>query len=115
MEQGLKSVAHIYSQFTNTVFGLLPKTQNISQMLTLIDMCAKDLFSVYMDNYIRTATTFDAMYTFLYNNYFLRFAFGSVYLLRKKTKAFIDTLELLRFEKSYSRLTLSAKHHNKIK
>lgn len=36
MGQGLKSTAHTYSQFIDTVFGPLPKVQDIPQMPTLI-------------------------------------------------------------------------------
>lgn len=115
MEQRLKGVAHTYSQFINTVFGPLPKVQNILQVPTLIGVCQKNLFGVYIDNHIGVAKTFDAMYIFLYNSDFSRIAFGLVYLSKKKTRAFIDTLEPLGFEKSCGRLRPSAKHQDKIK
>lgn len=57
--------------------------------------------------------TFNTMYIFLYNRYFFRVAFELVYLLKKKIKAFIDTLELLGFKKSYGRLKPSAKYQKK--
>lgn len=115
MEQGLKDAAHIYSQFTNTVFELLPKMQNIWQIPTLIGVCQKNSFSVYINDYIRAVKIFDAMYTFLYNSYFLRVVFNLMYLLEKKIRAFIDNLELLGFERSCRRLKPSAKHWDKIK
>lgn len=83
-------------------------------MPTLIDIYAKDLFGVYMNNHIGAAIIFDTMYTFLHNNYFLRIAFNLIYLLEKKIKAFIDILKLLEFEESCNRLRSSAKHYNKI-
>ncbi len=114
MGQGFKGTAHTYSQFINTVFGPLPKTQNISRMLTLIGVRAEDSFGIYMDDHIGAAITFDAIYTFLHNSYFPRVAFDPVYLSGKKTKAFMNTLELLGFEGSRGWLRPSAKHCNKI-
>ena len=83
-------------------------------MPILIGICAENSFDVYIDNHIGTVTTFYTMYIFLYNGYFPRIVFGPVYLLGKKIKAFIDTLKLLRFEKSHSGLKSLAKYCNKI-
>lgn len=110
----MKSAAHTYSQFTYTVFGLLQKVQNILQIPTFIGVRQKDSSSVYINDYIRAVKTFNAMYTILYNNYFLRVAFGLMYLLGKKIRAFIDNLELLGFERSCGGLKPSAKHRDKI-
>ena len=63
---------------------------------------------------IEAAKIFDAMYAFLSDSYFPRVAFGPVYLSGKKTKAFMNILELLGFEGSRGRLRPSAKHWNKI-
>lgn len=112
--QGLKGAAHTYSQFTDTVFGPLPKVQDIPRMPTLIGVRQEDSFGVYMDDHIGAAKTFDAMYAFLRDSYFPRVAFGPVYLSGKKTKAFMDTLELLGFEGSHGGLRPSAKHLNNI-
>lgn len=83
-------------------------------MPILIDICQKNLFGVYINNHIRAAKIFDAIYTFLHNNYFLRVAFGLMYLLGKKTREFIDILKLLEFERNCRRLKPLAKHQNKI-
>lgn len=56
------------------------------QMPELIDMHAKDLFGVYLDNYIEAAITLDVIYIFLYNSYFPKVAFGLVYLMEKNQK-----------------------------
>ena len=79
MGQGLKGAAYTFSQFIDTVFGPLPKVQDIPRMSTLIGVRQKDLFGMYIDNYIGAAKTFDVMYTFLSDSYFLKVAFGSVY------------------------------------
>lgn len=89
--------------------------QNISQIPTLIGVRQKDSFSVYINDYIRVVKTFDTIYTFLYNSYFLRVVFDLMYLLGKKIRAFIDNLELLGLERSCGGLKPSAKHWNKIK
>lgn len=112
--QRLKDVAYIYSQFTNTIFGLLPKVQKILQMPTFINICKKNLFNIYINDYIGAAKIFEAIYIFLYDNYFLRVAFGLIYLSEKKTKAFVNILKLLGFEKSCEGLRPSVKHQNKI-
>lgn len=114
MKQGLKDVAHIYSQFTNNVFGLLLKTQNIFQMPIFIVMHADNSLSVYMNDHIEAATPFDFIYIFLHNSHFSRIAFNLIYLEEKKIKAFMDILKLLEFEKSCHRLKSLAKHCNKI-
>lgn len=114
MGEGLKNTTHIYSQFTDIFFRPQPKTQNICQDFTLINMHIEDLFRVYINDHIRATPIFEAIYIFLHNSYFSRVVFGPVYSSGKKTKAFIDILELLKFQKSCSGLTFLAKHRNKI-
>lgn len=113
--QKLKDAAYTYIQFTNNVFGLLPKVHNVPQMPIFINIYQEDSFSIYMDNHIGAAKIFDTMYTCLYKSYFLRVAFGPVYLLGKKTGAFINILKLFEFEKSHKGLRPSVKHKDKIK
>lgn len=98
--QRLKSAAHKYSRFTNTVFGHLPKVENIPQMPNLIGIRKEYSFGVYMDDRIGAAKTFEAMYAFLPDCYFQKVVFGPVYLSGKKTKTSVDTLELVGFEGS---------------
>lgn len=69
---------------------------------------------MYIDDHIGAVKTFYVMYAFLNDSYFSRVVFGPVYLLEKKTKVFMDTLEFLGFEKSRGRLRPLAKHQNKI-
>lgn len=78
-------------------------------------MYIKDLFGVYIDDHNRVVTTFDTMYMFLYNSYFLRVVFSLVYLLGKMIKIFIDMLQLLGFKSYWDRLRFLAKYWNKIK
>ncbi len=47
-----EGAAHTYGQFTDTIFGPLPRTQNTSRMPTLIGVRAEDSFGVYMDDHI---------------------------------------------------------------
>lgn len=83
-------------------------------MPTFIDIYKKNSFDVYINNYIGAAKIFQAIYTFLHDNYFSRVVFGLVYLLKKKIKAFVNILKLLGFEQSCKKLKLSAKYQNKI-
>lgn len=55
------------------------------------------------------------MYIFLNNNYFSKVAFSLMYLLGKKTKAFIDILKPLKLKKCYKKLRLLVKYQDKIK
>lgn len=75
-------------------------------MSIFIGVRQKNLFVVYTNNHIGAVKTFDVMYTFLRDSYFTKVAFGLVYLLEKKIKAFIDILELLGFEKNCKKLRL---------
>lgn len=110
MGQGLKGAADTYNQFTNTVFGPLSKVQNISPIPILIGVHLKDLFGMYKNDHIRAAKTFHFIYAFLRKSYFPEVAFGLIYLLEKKTKAFMDILELLGFKESCKKLRPLAKH-----
>lgn len=67
-----------------------------------------------MDDHIEVATIFNVMYIFLHNSYFPWVAFRPVYPSAKKKKAFMDTLELLGFERRRGGLRPPAKHRNKI-
>jgi len=50
-----------------------------------------------MDDYAATAEDFDLIFTFLYNDYFLRAVFRLVYLVSYKIYIFTNNLELLGF------------------
>lgn len=54
------------------------------------------------------------MFEFLHKVYFPRVIFGPVYLSGIRTRAFVSTFELLRFERSQGGLHPSAKHRKKI-
>lgn len=115
MSQGLKSTAYTFSQFFITIFEPLSKVHNILQMPTFLSIYQENLFGIYIDNYFRTAKTFDTIYAFLRDSYFSRIVFSLMYLLKKKIKAFMNIVKLLKFEKSCRRLKLLAKYWNKIK
>jgi hypothetical protein len=104
MRQGLKEASYTYLQFIDLVFGFLLKTNLVVATLLIISTFANRGFSSFMNDYIGRFVDFDSLFEFLYKKYFLRIAFGPVYLSEQKTKAFIDTLDLIGFTKSVKEL-----------
>lgn len=68
MGQGLKGAAHTYSQFSDLVFCPLPATCNksIPRQDTIIGTKENSAFSIYMDNHVGAAKSFDAIFEFLH-------------------------------------------------
>ena len=54
-------------------------------------------FCPFVDDHMGAATSFEAMFDFLHNEYFPRVAFGPLYLSGKKTHMFTDSLEMVGF------------------
>ena len=97
MKQGLKGGAHTYAQFTDLVFGPLPKGETTSCMDSIIRTHESNGFSPFIDDHIGGFTDFNSQFRFLHEMYFPWIAFGPVYLSGAKTKAFIKMLELIGF------------------
>ena len=116
MEQGLKGAAHTYSQFSDLVFGPLPGTSNgkVKRESKFIGRNKDAVFSIYMDDQVASACGFDAMYEFLATKYFLRVAFGPLYLSGKKTRVCDDRIEILGYEGNEGGLMPSLKHRQQI-
>lgn len=110
MGQGLTRAAHTYSQFSNIIFGPLPKTDKVPRMPTIIGTGDKTLFGLYMNDYLSLTRTFGDMFKFLHKIYFSYVVFGPVYLIRKKIFAFDDKLDILGFERTGEGLRPSSKH-----
>jgi hypothetical protein len=100
MGQGLKGSAHTYSQFTDLIFGPLPKTDKVAAMLSLIGNHLEGGFTLFMDNHLGGFMDFDTQFRFLHEKYFPRIAFGPVYLSGRKTNAFCNFLNILGFTNS---------------
>ena len=84
MGQGLIGAPHTYSQFTDMVFGHLPKTTIVPAQSSLIGDHGDWGFSLFMDDYIGAAISFKAIFNFLHHYYFLCAIFGPVYLALTK-------------------------------
>lgn len=67
-------------------------------MLTIISIKEKTIFGLYIDDHLSLIKTFEDMYQFLHETYFLHIAFGLVYLIGKKMFPFNDKLDMLGFE-----------------
>src|SRR5437762_9342352 len=114
MGQGLKGGAHTYAQFTDLVFGPLPKSETTPRTDSIIGTHGNGGFSPFMDDHIGGFTDFDSEFKFLHEMYFPRIAFGPVYLSGAKTKAFVRTLELIGFMGSPDGLRPSIRHRDRI-
>lgn len=121
MGQGLKGACATYSQFGDMVFGPLPKVQaDIEQgiqasqaMPTLIGSHGETAFTLFMDDHMGAADSFEALFDFLHLKYFPRVAFGPVYLSGHKTHVFTDSLEMVGFTGGVDGLRPAAKHREK--
>ena len=67
-----------------------------------------------MDDHIRAAIFFEAMFNFLHKYYFPRTCFGPVYLAPYKTFVFTDQIDFVGFTKDKNELRPSMKHRDRI-
>lgn len=102
----------MYSQFNDMVFGHLPKTQAAPAQLTPIRDHGNWGFSLFMDDQIGAAISFEAMFSFLHQYYFSRTSFGPVYLAPHKTFVFTDQLDFIGFTGDKNGLRPSMKHQD---
>lgn len=68
-----------------------------------------------MDDHVAFAWGFDAIYEFLNTKYYLRVAFGPIYLAGKKTKVCNDRIEISGYERNKRGLKPSLKHCKQIR
>lgn len=78
MGQHLMSVPHTYFQFNDMVFGYLPNTTIVLAQPSLIGDYGDWRFSLFMDDHIGAAISFEAMFNFLHRYYFSQASSGSV-------------------------------------
>lgn len=110
MCQGLVGAPHAYSQFSDMVCGQLPKTQAPPAQPSLIGDHNDWGFSLFMDDHIGAAISFEAMFDFLHYHYFPHIIFGPVYLTPHKTFVSTDQLDFLGFTGDENGLRPSMKH-----
>ena len=115
MGQGLIGAPHTYSQFSDMVFGHLPKTTTVPAQSSLIGDHGDWGFSLFMDDHIGAAISFEAMFDFLHHYYFPRAIFGPVYLAPHKTFIFTDQLDFVGFTGDKNGLRPSMKHRERIR
>ncbi len=115
MSQGLIGAPHIYSQSSDMVFGHLPKTATVPAQQSLIGDHGNWGFSLFMDDHIGAAISFEAIFNFLHEYYFPRANFGPVYLAPHKTFVFTDQLDFVGFTGDKNGLRLSIKHRDRIR
>lgn len=77
------------------MFGYLPKTTTVSAQSSLIRDHDDWRFSLFMDDHIGAAISFEAIFNFLYHYYFPRTIFGPVYLAPGKIFVLQISLTLL--------------------
>ena len=84
-------------------------------MPTLTGNHSDHAFTVFIDDHGSSASTYDALFQFLHEQYFPRCAFGPGYLSGHKTNFFSNSLEVLGFQGSAEGLKPSIKHQDKIR
>lgn len=115
MGQGLKGASHTYAQFGDLTFGHLPKTEIVPAQDTILKDHGDAAFTIFADDHIGAATSFDSMFEFLHEKYFPRAAFGPIYLAPKKTFLFMDQLDFIGFTGSHGTLRPSMRHKRRIR
>ena len=111
MNQELKSASHTYAQYSNQTFGHLPPdNKGTNEHKLLIRDFKNAMFAPFMDDHVGSVITFDAIFEFLHTKYFLKCAFGLIYLALKKTHVFTDQLNFIGFTNSTKRLWPLIKH-----
>ena len=106
MGQGLTGGTHTYSRFRDLVFGAIPSgiedSDGNREVLDGADSLIGDHGSVAFDGMIDdsygSATTFEAMYRFLREQFFPRCAWGPMYLKDSKSYFFCDSLDFVGLE-----------------
>lgn len=115
ISQGLKNALHIYAQYLDLMFGHLPPdNKKTNKYQLLIGDHRNAAFTLFVDDYVGLATIFDAMFEFLHTKYFLRCAFGPIYLAPKKTHTFTNQLDFIGFTGNTEELWPSIKHRKQI-
>lgn len=97
------------------VFGYLPKTDMVSAQLSLLGNHNDWGFSLFMNNHIGAATSFEGIFNFLYKYYFPQASFGPVYFIPHTTFVFIDQLDFVGFLRDKSGLRPLVKHKYRIR
>lgn len=114
MGQGLKGAPMTYAQFTDVVFGPMPKTPGHPPLDSILGTRENHGFSVFMDDHLAGFTDFEAQFEWLHRTYFPRVAFGPIYLSPIKTHVFTDSLDMVGFTGSEKGLRPSAKHRKRM-
>lgn len=113
MGQGLKGACATYSQFGDMVFGPIPKSATTEAMPSIIGVQDHAAFTLFMDDHMGAATSFEELFKFLHEQYFPRVAFGPIYLAPHKTHVFTDNLEMVGFSGGLDGIRPAAKHRRK--
>ncbi len=83
-------------------------------MSTFIKDYKKYLFAIFINNYNASKAIFEILFKFFYEQYFFKCVFDSIYLLDYKIQLFLNSLEILEFEESTSKLRSLLKYKKKI-
>ena len=113
--QGLIGAPHTYSHVSDMVFRHLPKITTVPAQSSLIGDQGDWGFSLFMDDHIGAAISFEAMFNFLHHHYFPHAIFGPVYLAPHKTFVFTDQLDFVGLTGDKNGLRPSMKHRERIR
>lgn len=113
MGQGLKGSSHTYTQFTDLVFGPLPRSSSTARFPTTYGVQDGVSFATFMDDHLGSAVGFDEMFAFLHDKYFPRLVFGPIYLEPRKSNYMMSGLEMVGFTGDVNGLRPSLRHRDK--
>lgn len=94
------------------VFGYFPITAIIASQMLLIGDYDDWGFSLFIDDYIEVAISFEGIFDFLHEYYFLWTSFRPVYLAPHKNFIFIGQQDFVRFTGYRNGLWPSIKHRD---
>ncbi len=114
MSMSLTKSSHIYAQFTNLVFESLSSIKEFSTQETIIEDHETIAFAFFVNDHSSAQVTFETLFDFLHEHYFLRTAFESIYLNSRKTAVFIEKLNMIDFTDEFNELRSFVKHRTKI-
>jgi hypothetical protein len=106
--------SHMYAQFTNLIFESLSIIKEFKTQEIIIEDHEKATFASFVNDHSETETTYETLFKFLHEHYFLKAVFEFIYLSSKKIIIFIEELNMIDFIEEFNELRFFIKHRIKI-
>jgi hypothetical protein len=89
--------SHTYAQFTNLMFESLFVIKEFMTQKIIIKNQKETTFASFVNDHSEAEMTFEALFKFLHEHYFLKATFEFIYLNSKKIIAFTEELNMINF------------------